>query len=110
MRRGLSLITRTTDKYPNAIANRFFCAIEPTQRPMWAQKMREILCHPGDKLITLMFPLGKEGIDGPPFSVSHKAYAEVLAPHFRCIQCNAHCRSDPSRQGMESLVIWERSS
>lgn len=60
----------------------FFCAIPPSWRPNWALKMASLVAT-GGFLFTLMFPVkgsgtGAEG--GPPFSVSHEAYASVLEP------------------------------
>ncbi|KAG0606760.1 hypothetical protein M758_9G165100 [Ceratodon purpureus] len=86
----------------------FFCALEPSLREQWAEKMAELLALDGE-LITLMFPLDEhEG--GPPYSVSLEAYEKVLRPHgFHLTSCDAEIPSVESRKGMEKLARWERA-
>ena len=61
----------------------FLCALEPSVRGQWAQKMAELVA-PGGTLLTLIFPIcEKEG--GPPFKVSLQLYRELLEPvGFEC--------------------------
>jgi methyl halide transferase len=56
----------------------FFCALDPSIRPLWAEKMAAIVT-PGGELCTVIFPIGeREG--GPPFQVSMEDYKAVLEP------------------------------
>lgn len=86
----------------------FFCALEPSLRDRWAEKMAELLALDGE-LITLMFPLDvHEG--GPPYSVSLEAYEKVLRPWgFRLTSCDSEIPSVESRKGSEQLARWERA-
>lgn len=61
----------------------FMCALEPSIRGQWAQKMADLVA-PGGLLLTLIFPIcEKEG--GPPFKVSLEVYRELLEPvGFEC--------------------------
>ena len=61
----------------------FMCALEPSVRGQWAQKMADLVA-PGGLLLTLVFPVcEKEG--GPPFKVSLEVYRELLEPvGFEC--------------------------
>jgi len=86
----------------------FFCALDPSLRPWWAEKMADLLALDGE-LITLMFPLDDhEG--GPPFSVSMEAYEQVLGPWgFRLVSCDSEIPSIEKRRGLEKLARWERA-
>ena len=63
----------------------FFCALDPSVRPQWAEKMAAVVA-PGGELCTVIFPIGeKEG--GPPFRVSFDDYKSLLsAVGFECVQ------------------------
>ncbi|RPA79062.1 S-adenosyl-L-methionine-dependent methyltransferase, partial [Ascobolus immersus RN42] len=57
----------------------FFCAMPPSRRPDWAQRMSELV-KKGGNLICLEFPLGKPAeTQGPPWGVTEEAYAEILS-------------------------------
>lgn len=86
----------------------FFCALEPSLRGQWAEKMAELLASDGE-LITLMFPMDvHEG--GPPYSVSLESYETVLKPlGFHLTSCDAEIPSQEARKGMEQLARWERT-
>jgi len=94
-------------KFDTVFDYTFFCALDPSMRPQWAEKMAELLALDGE-LITLMFPLDEhEG--GPPFAVSLEAYEKVLAPWgFRLVSCDADVPSAEGRRGLEKLARWER--
>lgn len=85
----------------------FFCALEPSLRQSWAEKMADVLAVDGE-LITLMFPLDEhEG--GPPYSVSVEAYEKVLGPlGFRMTSLESEIPSLEARKGMEKLARWQR--
>lgn len=56
----------------------FLCALPLAMRPMWANRMRELI-HPGGSLVTLIFPLGKSLEEaGPPHGVSFEMFTELL--------------------------------
>ncbi|KAJ4350512.1 uncharacterized protein N0V89_009133 [Didymosphaeria variabile] len=58
--------------------NTFLCALHPTIRPQWAQRMAQLLA-PGGVLICLEFPTHKPPKSGgPPFSLPPTVHEELL--------------------------------
>ena len=57
----------------------FLCALDPSVRPQWAQKMAELV-KPQGELLTLIFPIREPDDKGPPFQVSMELYRELLEP------------------------------
>ena len=57
----------------------FLCALDPSVRPQWAQKMAELV-KPQGELLTLIFPIREPDDKGPPFQVSMELYKELLEP------------------------------
>ena len=59
----------------------FFCAMNPSMRPAWAQRMTDLLApNQFSQLICLEFPsLKPPQMGGPPFSAPPKAYMEHLS-------------------------------
>mmetsp|Transcript_57799 Transcript_57799/g.183230 ORF Transcript_57799/g.183230 Transcript_57799/m.183230 type:complete len:190 (+) Transcript_57799:68-637(+) len=85
----------------------FFCAIHPSLRAAWGQKMGELV-RPGGELITMQFPL-VEKPEGPPYGVSREAYAEVLGPHgFEEFYNEVPEKSHPDRGGKERVGRWRK--
>ena len=58
----------------------FLCAIQPTQRHMWAEQMRN-LTKKGSRVISLVFPLG-DFKGGPPFALSAELVKSLLKNDF----------------------------
>ncbi|KAL2630498.1 hypothetical protein R1flu_015184 [Riccia fluitans] len=87
----------------------FFCALDPSLRPLWAAKMAELL-SPDGELLTLMFPIDEyEG--GPPFAVSVQAYEAVLNPlGLVIVSCENSELSFPVRKSREKVARWRRTS
>jgi hypothetical protein len=65
----------------------FLCALDPSIRGDWANKMAEII-KPGGILLTLIFPIWTiEKHGGPPFQVSLKLFEDLLlARGFECLE------------------------
>ncbi|KFK37215.1 hypothetical protein AALP_AA4G228800 [Arabis alpina] len=87
----------------------FFCALEPSVRPLWAQRMEKLL-KPGGELITLMFPID-DRIGGPAYKVSVSEYEKVLIPlgfEATSIVDNEHAVGP--RKGIEKIGRWTLSS
>ena len=85
----------------------FLCALPPTMRPQWAEKLAKLL-KVGSTLITLMFPMVElEG--GPPFTLSVSIYKELLEPYgFELYHLDKDIESLGRRQGREHLGLWKR--
>ena len=58
----------------------FLCAIQPTQRHMWAEQMQN-LTKKGSRVISLVFPLG-DFKGGPPFVLSPELVKSLLQNDF----------------------------
>jgi len=67
----------------------FLCAIPTTMRESWAESWSDLL-QPGGELVTLVFPLAREGSPdpadgnvghGPPYALSMKLVTQLLEPH-----------------------------
>lgn len=65
----------------DADLKQFFCAMNPSFRPAWAQRMSTLLAqNPQANLVCLEFPTNKPAdAGGPPFSSPPKAYMEHLS-------------------------------
>lgn len=87
----------------------FFCALPPTLRPNWGEQMAKLLDPDTGRLLTLMFPILPEAeMQGPPYPVSIKDYAQVLEPHGITMDGDPFESplSVPSRAGKEMVCYW----
>jgi hypothetical protein len=87
----------------------FLCAIDPSRRPAWVEKMDALLA-PGGELVTLIFPATEEPPfgAGPPFALPPQEVRALLAPRFVPIVLEPVAHSHPGREGMEWLGRWRR--
>lgn len=80
----------------------FFCAINPSLRPQYAQKMAELL-KTGGQLVGLFF--GKElGLEGPPFGGNQAEYLTYFEPLFSTIRMAPCTNSIAPRLGSELFI------
>lgn len=87
----------------------FLCALDPSIRPDWANKMAALV-KPGGELCTLIYPIqpAKEG--GPPFKVSLELMSELLLPvGFTCKRLEVLPPS-LSHEGRDGTGMWEAFS
>ena len=88
------------DQFDLIVEQTFFCAIHPSRRAAYAQKMKTLLA-PGGKLAGVLFDRSFDA--GPPFGGNKKEYLEIFEPVFSnitIIPCN---NSISSRMGTE---LW----
>jgi SAM-dependent methyltransferase len=85
------------------IEQTFFCAINPSLRPKYAEKMQSILKNKG-KLVGLLFD-AKLNEDHPPFGGNKNEYLRYFAQYFNSIEMNSCYNSYPNRQGMELFMM-----
>jgi len=93
----------------------FFCAMDPSMRPAWAQRMCDLLRHsPQANLICLEFPVSKPPKSGgPPHGSPSKAYVEHLSHPGEDIKYDAegNIRANPlapsSPGGLERVGHWQ---
>jgi SAM-dependent methyltransferase len=102
---GLQIITgdffdlKTT--YDLILEQTFFCALDPTLRSVYVEKMVSLL-NPGGKLVGLLFNRHFEG--GPPFGGSKLEYQELFTPQFNIQMMDAAYNSIAPRAGTELFV------
>ena len=84
-----------------------YCAINPSQREKYANKMFDLL-NPGGKLagVLFTFPLTE---NGPPFGGSIKEYEKRFSNRFK-IKTLENCHNSITpRMGNEAFIILEKS-
>ena len=102
---GLQIITgdffdlKTT--YDLILEQTFFCALDPTLRSAYVEKMVSLL-NPDGKLVGLLFNRHFEG--GPPFGGSKLEYEELFTPKFNIQMMDTAHNSIPPRAGTELFV------
>lgn len=84
----------------------FFCALSPSLRKKYAEKMHELLAD-GGKLVGLLFdfPLTEEG---PPFGGNKEEYLTYFEPHFEIAIMERAYNSIQPRSGRELFVKLEK--
>ena len=86
----------------------FLCAIQPAERPAWAEQMRALL-RPGGQLVQIVFPITDAPLDqGPPFALRPEHLEELLEPGWERLELREVERSHPGREGKEWLGRWRR--
>ena len=102
---GLQIITgdffdlKTT--YDLILEQTFFCALDPTLRSAYVEKMVSLL-NPDGKLVGLLFNRHFEG--GPPFGGSKLEYQELFTPQFNIQMMDTAYNSIAPRAGTELFV------
>ena len=79
----------------------FFCAIDPSLRPKYVEKMAGLL-RQGGRLVGLMFEAAFEG--GPPFGGHRDEYRRLFEPFFEIKTMETCPNSILPRQGRELWV------
>lgn len=92
-------------QYDLIVEQTLFCAIDPTLRRRYAEKMNELLVPKG-KLVGLLFDTTFES--GPPFGGCREEYLTYFEPYFS-IQTMEKCHNSiPPRAGNELFTILQR--
>lgn len=96
----------------------FLCAIDPTLRPRWAERMAALIT-PGGLLATLIFPVLEDDpqrenermANGPPFPLRPAGVEALVAAHFKTRRLDPvpPALSHPGREQMEWIGIFERA-
>lgn len=91
--------------YDLIVEQTFFCALDPSLRKKYAEKMASLL-RPGGKLAGVLFDTEFEG--GPPFGGCADEYRDYFKPRFRFKTFEACHNSISPRTGNELFMILER--
>jgi len=86
------------DQFDLILEQTFFCALHPSLRKPYAQKMYQLL-KPNGKLVGVLFDFPLE--DGPPFGGSREEYQGYFDPTFDIEILERSYNSIPPRQGKE---------
>ena len=95
-----------TGQYDLIIEQTFFCALDPDLRPMYAQKIHELLREKG-KLVGLLFDFPLTD-DGPPFGGSIKEYFNTFNELFTIKKLERSFNSISERNGKELFIKFEK--
>jgi methyl halide transferase len=91
--------------YDLILEQTFFCALDPSLRPAYVQKMNELLTTNG-KLVGLLFNRSFEG--GPPFGGSEAEYRALFAPYFEIKKMETAINSIAPRAGSELFFSCQK--
>jgi SAM-dependent methyltransferase len=92
-------------QYALIVEQTFFCALDPSLREKYMEKMHELL-QPGGKLMGLLFD--RDFVGGPPFGGHREEYAKLLAGPFAIRQLEPCYNSIKPRAGSELFFIAEK--
>lgn len=93
-------------QYDLIIEQTFFCAIDPSLRKKYAEKMQELL-KPNGKLVGLLFN-DTLNSDKPPFGGNKKEYISYFNPYFNFKTFDICYNSIEPRANRELFINFER--
>jgi methyl halide transferase len=87
----------------------FLCALDPSMRSRWSERMHELLTEDGE-IVALIFPVDPVPLNpgGPPYPMTPELVVELLAPAFEPHTLEPVVHSHPGRQGKEWLGRFRR--
>lgn len=93
------------ERYDRILEQTFFCALDPSLRSRYVEKMEQLL-KPGGKLVGVLFddPLNT---DHPPFGGTSGEYKTLFEPVFKHVSVTPCYNSIGPRSGRE---VWIRAS
>jgi len=93
------------DRFDVILEQTFFCALHPSLRQAYAQKMHELL-EPDGKLVGVLFDFSLD--DGPPFGGSKEEYRGYFEPYFDIEVLERCYNSIPPRHGKELFINFTK--
>lgn len=90
------------ETYDLIVEQTFFCALDPSLRPKYAQKMHQLL-GPAGCLVGLLFDFPLSA-DGPPFGGSAAEYQNYFSPFFKIKHLERATNSIKPRAGKELFL------
>ena len=85
----------------------FFCAIDPDDRPAYAEQAADLLAEAG-KLVGLFW--ATEFAEGPPYGGHLSEYRTLFRPYFRIVYADISPYSIPPRAGRELFLELVKKS
>ncbi len=92
-------------QYDLILEQTLFCAITPSLRPKYVEKVNRLLASNG-KLVGLLF--NREFDGGPPFGGNRNEYEQLFSKEFSKMEINECYNSIAPRQGSEVFIRIEK--
>ena len=93
------------DHYELIIEQTFFCALDPSLREKYVEKIYELLV-PNGMVIGVLF--NKEFEGGPPFGGTAEEYVKLFEKKFEVVRMDKCYDSIPQRQGTEVFFVLRK--
>jgi len=94
-----------TGQFDLVLEQTFFCAINPSQRPAYVNKIHELLKSHG-QLAGVLFD--RRFDDGPPFGGNMEEYRKLFGEKFAIKTLEPCYNSIPPRAGTEAFIILKK--
>jgi SAM-dependent methyltransferase len=94
------------DTFDLILEQTFFCALDPSLREAYTDKMHQLL-KPGGKLVGLLFNIPLND-DRPPFGGNKVEYEKLFSEKFKIEKMETAYNSIPPRAGNELFFILKR--
>ncbi|MFU1856727.1 methyltransferase domain-containing protein [Sphingobacterium sp. NGMCC 1.201703] len=94
------------EKYDYILEQTFFCALDPSLRKKYSNKIAELL-HPNGILAGLLFNREFDS-EGPPFGGKKSGYQQLFQKDFHILKMEDCSNSIPQRQGSELFIVLKR--
>jgi SAM-dependent methyltransferase len=94
------------DTFDLILEQTFFCALDPSLREAYTDKMHQLL-KPGGKLVGLLFNIPLND-DRPPFGGNKDEYEKLFSEKFKIEKMETAYNSIPPRAGNELFFILKR--
>jgi len=105
LNKELTIITgdffELNNHYDLILEQTFFCALDPSLRKTYVNKMHELL-KPSGRLVGVLFNRSFEG--GPPFGGTQNEYEELFKEKFEIIKLEPCYNSIQPREGSEVFI------
>ncbi len=95
------------EKYDLILEQTFFCALDPSLRKAYAEKMHQLL-NSGGSLVGVLF--NRQFVGGPPFGGDSEEYRGYFEPFFELEIYEACRNSEPPRAGNEWFIKLKKSN
>jgi methyl halide transferase len=92
--------------YDLILEQTFFCALNPSLRNKYIEKMNQLLKN-GGKLVGLLFNCYFEN-EGPPFGGDRNEYLSLFEPYFKIKTFEIALNSIPQRSNRELFIICSK--
>lgn len=97
------LTTDPEQKFDYVFEHTLFCAIQPSERPLYVEAVHRWL-KPGGRYVAVFYMI--DDVDGPPFGTTREEIKQRFSPRFTLLK-DWVPRSYPGREGLEWMTVWQ---